>query len=96
MGGGHGPPSPTTALPWVPSPSLVLTMDRPKKEPARRNGDIDIELQADGTPGAATLRREVVEILSGAIARLVITGEYRRVNDRARHVAHDIAHGDAR
>jgi isopentenyl diphosphate isomerase/L-lactate dehydrogenase-like FMN-dependent dehydrogenase len=71
-------------------------METQKKEPARRNGDIDGGLQLDGAPSAAALREEVVEILSGAIARLVITGGYRRVTDWAQHVAHDIARGDAR
>jgi hypothetical protein len=71
-------------------------MDTEKKEPARRSGDIDGGPQADGTPSPAALREEVVEILSGAIARLVITGEYRRATARAQHGALDLACGDAR
>jgi hypothetical protein len=71
-------------------------MDTKKNEPARRNGDIDRGLQADGTSSPAALREEVVEILSGAIARLVITGGYRRATALAQRVAHDRVSGDAR
>ncbi len=70
-------------------------METQQKERARRNGDIESGLQADGTPSAAALREEVVEILSGAIARLVITGGYRRATNRTQHVAHDIPRDDA-
>lgn len=71
-------------------------METQKKEPARRNRDIDSGVQTGGASSAAALREEVVEILSCAIARLVITGGYRRATDRAQHVAHDIARGNAR
>jgi len=47
-------------------------------------------------PSPAALREEVVEIRSGAIARLVITGGYRRATARAQHVARDIACRNAR